>query len=201
MRSGMVQYQDDLSPLMQPIDSISQNPRNYNNGDVEEIMALIERVGMYRPIIVERESREIIAGNHTWMACKQLHAEVIPVIWFDGEDTEQMLAMIGDNGTAAKARPDEALLLDLLRDLETNTAEGLLGVGYDSRDLARMERLLDEPLDTEAEAAKIEKQSWPTLFISVPPETKAAFYEMTSEIEGNDRERLEYIMKMAGWSE
>lgn len=201
MRSGMVQYQEDLSPLMQPIDSITQHPQNYNNGDVEEIMALIERIGMYRPIVVNRETREIIAGNHTWMACKQLHADVIPVVWFDGDDRDELLAMIGDNGTAAKARPDEALLLDLLRDLEANTEAGLYGVGYDSRDIARMERLVDTALDADKITAAVEKQQWPTLFISVPPETKAAFYDMTADIEGTDRDRLEHIMKQAGWRE
>lgn len=198
MRSGMVQYQDDLSPLMVPIDDVKQNPRNYNNGDVEEIMALIEDIGMYRPIIVERETKEIIAGNHTWMACKQLHAEVIPVIWFDGEDEDQIRAMIGDNGTARSARPDEALLLDLLHDLE-GTERGLNGLGYNQRDIERIERLAASPLDTDDVAEEIEKQQWPTLFITIPPETKAGFYELASEIEGNDRERLEAIMRMAGW--
>lgn len=198
MRSGMVQYQEDLTPLMQPIDSVIQNPRNYNNGDVEEIMALIEDIGMYRPIIVDRESREIIAGNHTWLACKQLHAEVIPVIFFDGEDEDQLRAMIGDNGTARAARPDEALLLDLLRDLDSSD-RGLHGLGYNSRDIERIERLASSPLKTEDVAAEIEKQQWPTLFITIPPETKVGFYDLTSEVEGNDRERLEAIMRMAGW--
>lgn len=194
----MVQYQEDLSPLMVPIDEVTQNPRNYNNGDVEEIMALIEDIGMYRPIIVDRESKEIIAGNHTWMACKQLHAEVIPVIWFDGEDEDQLRAMIGDNGTARAARPDEAILLDLLHDLDVSD-RGLNGLGYNSRDIERIERLMSTPLESQDAATEVAKQQWPTLFITVPPETHSAFYDLASEVQGNDRERLEHIMKMAGW--
>lgn len=199
MRSGLVQYHEDLTPLMQPIDTVEQHTANYNNGDVEQIMASIERIGMYRPIIVDRDSRQILAGNHTWMACKQLEATQIPVIFFDGDDEQQLAALVADNGIAAKARPDDAMLLDLLKDLEANSVQGIEGLGFDHRDIERMQRIVETPLDTTEMQAVVEKQQWPTLFITVPPETHAGFYELAGDVEGGDRERLEAIMKMAGW--
>lgn len=197
MRSGMVQYHESLDALMEPIDTIIQHPENYNNGAVEEIQASIERVGMYRPIIVARDTREIVAGNHTWMACKSMGATQIPVVWFDGEITEQMIALVGDNTIARLARPDDSQLLSILNDLE---AQGeLMGTGFEEPDLERMRRSVEQPLDTDKINAEIEKNAWPTLFISVPPATHAAFYDLASEVEGGDRERLESIMKLAGW--
>lgn len=199
MRSGLVQYHESLDPLMVDIDSVIQNPLNYNNGDVDAIIESIEQVGMYRPIIVARDSNEIVAGNHTWMACKSLEATVIPVVWFDGESDAQVKALIGDNHIAGLARTDDAILLDLLNDLESK--DELIGTGYESPDLERMRKIADMPLDTAGMDRVIEKSGWPTLFITVPPATLQGFHMLTEDVSGGDRERLEAIMRAAGWEE
>lgn len=191
MRSGMVQFEEDLSPLMQDIDSVKQHGENYNNGDVETIVQSIHENGMYRPIIVDRASREIIAGNHTWQACKELQAEVIPVVFVDGNDTTQIKRMIADNRTAALARPDTEQLVELLSRLEAE--HELSGTGYGEHDVEVLRQLNDIPLEPTGDFA-----SWPTLFFQVPPTTKNAFYEMT-DAAGGERERFELLMRLAGW--
>lgn len=191
-RSGMVQFHEELLPLMKPIDSVQQHPENYNNGDVEAVVESIMTSGMYRPIYVQKSSGYIIAGNHTWMACKELGAEQIPMVVVDVNDTTARTIMVADNQTARLARPDNGQLLDLLHKIKEDTDDSLMGTGFKEYDLTVLENL-----------AKIEHQTdefgtWPTLCFQIPPHAKNAFTEMTQHA-GGDRERFELLLRLAGW--
>lgn len=175
---------------MVPIDSVKRHDRNYNGGDVDAITESILTVGMYRPIYVQRDTQMILAGNHTWEACKGLGAERVPVIWFDGDDTATIKAMIGDNRIASLAQPDDWQLISLLSELSLN--DSLVGTGYRESDLEILKHLSDinsEPL---------EFGTWPTITVQVPPWVRKAYYEMTKEA-GDERERFELVLRLAGW--
>ena len=139
--SGLVRYHDDLDPLLVDIDTVVQHPRNYNNGDVDRIAESIEVNGMYRPIYVQKGTGVIIAGNHTWVACKQLGADRIPVVWLDVDEAAMKRIMVGDNWIASLALPDQGLLLELLREIDEDT--GLVGTGVVDNDLDRLQKALD----------------------------------------------------------
>jgi hypothetical protein len=188
--SGMVQYHADLAPLLTDIDTVTQWPKNYNNGDVEEIAASIEINGMYRPIYVQRSTGYILAGNHTWEACKSLGATLIPVVYLDVDDTTAKRVAIGDNEIARLARPDNAALLELLEDLAAT--DSLLGTGMTQRDLLQLRAL------AQVEVAYDEHATWPTISVQVPPHVRAAYYDMTEHAVG-DRERFEMMLRLAGW--
>lgn len=191
MRSGQVQFEDDLKPLMVPIDEVKQHPENANNGDVDALAESIMINGMYRAIYVARDGNEIFAGNTTWQACKELGAEVIPVIWSDGDYLTNVRRMLADNKIAQLARMDEGQLLILLSELESN--DSLPGTGYADRDVAQIKKLAEVRPNFETDYT-----SWPTLCFQVPPHLKSAFYDLTEEAFG-DRERLELLLRMAGW--
>lgn len=140
---------------------------------------------------MSRETNEIIAGNHTWLACKTLHAEKIPVVYLDGSDEEMVRTMIADNRTAALARPDEQQLLDLLNELDS-TETNIQGTGYTHFDMEVLEALIEIPVDSP------EFASWPTLCFQIPPHVRRGFMDMTNEA-GGDRERFELILRLAGW--
>lgn len=139
--SGLVRYHDNLEPLLVDIDTVQQHPRNYNNGDVDRIAESIEVNGMYRPIYAQKSTGLIIAGNHTWIACKQLGAETIPVVWLDVDDATVKRIMVGDNWIASLAIPDQGLLLELLREIDEDN--GLVGTGVVDNDLERLQKALD----------------------------------------------------------
>ena len=111
---GAVRYYSDLEPLLTNIDSVRQHPENYNCGDLEAIAESIEVNGMYRPIYVQSSTGYIIAGNHTWEACKHLGAQKIPVVRLDCDDEEALRVMLADNQTASLAKPDNGQLMVLL---------------------------------------------------------------------------------------
>lgn len=188
LRSGRVRFHRALAPLMVPIDSVEPSPFNYNNGDVERIIESIQAVGMYRPIQVQASTGLITSGNHTWVACKEMGAEYIPVIPAEWSDDDAKRQMVGDNEIARLAVPDRGLLLNLLNDLP----DPEVGTGLTERDIAVLRALEDIPLDTQ------EFASWPTFTVQLPPSVLADFMFMTKEAE-TDRERFELLMKLAGW--
>lgn len=190
IRDGLVAYHGDLEPLLIDIDTVTQHPENYNNGDVEALAESIEVNGMYRPIYVQKDTGHIIAGNHTWMACKGLGATRIPAVVLDVDDTTALRIMLADNRIASLAVPDNSQLIELL-DRLTET-DSLLGTGYQAQDLEVLRHLADIPVDHD------EFATWPTLTFTVPPHVRRAFYEMT-EVAVGDRERFELMLRLAGW--
>jgi len=188
--SGLVLFHEDLQPLLVDIDSVQQHPSNYNNGDVEALGESIEVNGMYRPIYVQSSTGYIIAGNHTWVACKGLGAEKIPVVRLDVDDNTALRIMLADNRIAAMAVPDNAQLLDLLKHLDTH--DSLLGTGYQSYDIDVLAALAEMPVEHD------EFAQWPTITVQVPPHVRRAYFRMT-DAAGGDRERFELVLRLAGW--
>jgi hypothetical protein len=189
--SGLVQFHEDLTELMQPIDDITPHPRNYNNGDVEAIAESIEVNGMYRPLFVQRSTGHIIAGNHTWHACKTLGATEIPVVMLDIDNHTALRIMIADNRTAALAEPDNSQLLTLLDELAD--LDTLTGTGYKDYDREVLRHLTEIPVDYD------EFAQWPLIQIRVPPHVRQAYLTMTAAAVG-DRERFELLLRLAGWT-
>lgn len=55
-----------------PVDSLTAHPDNPNRGDLAAITASIQAQDFFGGIIVQKSTRHILAGNHRWMAVKQL---------------------------------------------------------------------------------------------------------------------------------
>lgn len=191
VQSGLVTFHSYLAPLMVDIDSVCPHPDNYNNGDIDAIAESIEVNGMYRPIYVQRSTGYIVAGNHTWYACKQLDATQIPVGYLDGDDIATLRTMVADNRIAALARPDDMALLKILDRL--NSEDTLHGTGYTQGERDALQALSEIPMDNLDDFAQ-----WPSLCFQVPPHVKTAFMRMTDVAVG-DRERFELVLKLAGW--
>lgn len=190
IRDGRMRYHDALSPLMVGIDSVQPAPWNYNNGDVEVIARSIEMNGMYRPITVHAETGHIIAGNHTWLACKELGASRVPIITLDVDEVTAKRIAIEDNEAARRAIADRGQLLDLLDDIHSVTGEYLASIS--ERDVEVLKALEEMPIEHD------EFAQWPTFTVQVPPHVLRGFMEMTREAD-TDRDRFELVLRLAGW--
>lgn len=140
-----VRFAQGLSTLMVPINSIEQHPRNYNNGDLDAIIESIEVNGFMAPLIVQRSTGYIVAGNHRWQALHALGATEAPVVIADITDDRATRYLLADNRIASLAMADEAAQLELLREL-SESQDGLMGSGWDE---ASFERLLMEAANPE----------------------------------------------------
>lgn len=188
VRSGRVRFHASLVPLMVDIDSVQCAPYNYQNGDVDMIVESIMASGMYRPIYVQESTGNIIAGNHTWLACKEMDSTEIPVVTLDISETDARRLMVADNEIARQSVPDRGMLLALLNELPDPN----IGTGLSARDIETLRMLEQIPLDTD------EFGTWPTFTVRLPPHVLREFMFMTREA-GDDRTRIELLMRRAGW--
>ena len=120
---------ESLRPLLVPIDSISQHPDNPRNGDIDLIVESITVNGYVAPVVVQRSTNRIIAGNHRWQAMHALDATTIPAIFVDMSDEQAARYLIADNRTSDVAKNDEHLLGQMLAALAESDI-GLIGTGF-----------------------------------------------------------------------
>ena len=191
MRSGFVQFHPALQPLMVDMNEVSAHPDNPRNGDVDAIVESISVNGYVAPIIAQKSTGHIIAGNHRYYALMQLGSEQIPVIWLDVDDLAAKRYLLADNRTSDMGQYDNGVLAALLQELQSE--DSLLGTGYKDYDLEVLQHLNN--MDNET----LDFAQWPTLTFQVPPKVKQAFLTMTAGA-GDDREKFELLLRLAGWS-
>ena len=114
------------------INEIISHPLNPREGDVGSIIQSLEAMGQYRPIVVNKQTKHILAGNHTYLAAVQLGWEKIAVHWVDVDDMEEIKILIVDNRTSDLATYDQQELNKLL------TSTGLNGTGFSPQDVAEI---------------------------------------------------------------
>lgn len=134
----------DMKIVDVDVDDLTQHPENANNGDVEAISESIEVNGLYQPLLVQRSTGHIIAGNHRFIAAIELGFHTVPVIYLDVDDDHARRIMLVDNRTARLGMDDEAQLVELLDHLYS-TDLGLAGTGYEYQQFERLRDSLTEP--------------------------------------------------------
>lgn len=121
-----------LAKLVVPIDGLTPYGRNPRRGDVDTIAESLQHNGQFRAIVIRAGTNEILAGNHTTAAAKQLGWTKIAATFVNVDDDEAARINLADNGTHDKgAGYDDQLLTELLQDLPD-----LEGTGYTEADVA-----------------------------------------------------------------
>lgn len=136
----------ELAVVNVSLDQISQHPDNANMGDLDAIEESIAVNGLYAPLLVQRSTGRIIAGNHRYVVASKIGLPEVPVIYLDVDDEQAVRIMIADNRTTRLGRDDEAQLYDLLDALRV-TDGGLAGTGYTHADYTELSLLLEGPLE------------------------------------------------------
>jgi hypothetical protein len=127
----------EITKLAVDVDSIEPHPRNVRQGDVGAISESLKHNGQYRPIVVQKSTNQILAGNHTWKAAKALGWNKIAVTYVDVSDDEALRILLADNRTNDLATYDTTALAELLEELATSEKE-FVGTGFDGDDLDLM---------------------------------------------------------------
>lgn len=140
----------NLTPVEVPVADLHEHPDNPRQGDVGAIIQSIERNGVYQPIVVQRSTGTVIAGNHRLKAIRALGIETAQAILLDVDDAQAKAILVADNRTSDLATYDDHALADLLTDLAQSDL-GLEGTGYDGDDLDRLLADLAEPEHPEPE--------------------------------------------------
>ena len=119
---------DDLIPLATPIENLKSWEKNPRKGNVDAVARSLARFGQRKPIIVNRGTGEVIAGNHTFAAAKQLGWKQIAVVWVDDDEQTATAFALADNRTQDLGSYDEDLLEDLINSIKEQDL--FLATGY-----------------------------------------------------------------------
>jgi hypothetical protein len=131
----------EIEKLAKPIDDVSPHPRNVRQGDVGAISVSLEAHGQYKPILVQKSSGHIVAGNHTWQAAKALGWEKVAVQYLDIDDDKALRILLADNRTTDLSSYDEAGLAEVLSEFARGfDMNGLIWDQDDLDDLLRREQ-------------------------------------------------------------
>ena len=116
--------------VIEPLDNLVPYPMNARQGDVGAIAESLKALGQYRPITVNRSTREILVGNHTYLAALSIGMTHLAVTWVDVDEDRAKRIVLADNRTSDLAFYHDEQLGELLKDLPD-----LSGTGFDGDDL------------------------------------------------------------------
>ncbi len=117
------------------------NPRTHSEEQINQLVASIIEFGFTNPILVDKESREIIAGHGRLTAGRRLGMQIVPVVALSHlDETKRRKLVIADNQLALNAGWDMDLLATELSALN-EMGEDLDVLGFD-------DSFLDDVLQT-----------------------------------------------------
>jgi hypothetical protein len=99
------------------IDDLKPHPKNARQGDVGAISESLRENGQYRPLVVQKGTNVILAGNHTFKAAKLLGWSTIEVGYIDCDDDRALRILLADNRANDLATYDTNVLREILEEL------------------------------------------------------------------------------------
>ena len=181
-----VRVHPTLDKLTIRLDQLRPRKGNPRRGDIDAIAESLERNGQYRPVVVNKPTGEILAGNHTYAAAKRLGWTHIAATFVDVDEDQAARIVLADNRTGDLGDYDDTLLLDMLKDLDGD----LIGTGYNQDDVDALAALGSAGVaDLDDLANEIggfsDADAWPTIRFDVPPHVEQAWRE---HVKGHDTE-------------
>lgn len=130
----------DLRALAVPVADLRPAERNARlhalDRDIPVLMNSLRRFGQRKPLVARSSTREVLAGNGTLMAARQLGWAYVAVAWFDGTDEEAQAYALADNRTAELSQWDLEELSAQLADITSRDAALPAALGWSEQDLS-----------------------------------------------------------------
>jgi hypothetical protein len=148
------------------VDELNLHPDNPRIGDIVAIKNSLAVNGLYQPVTVNSSTMEVLRGNHTLLAARELGWREIEVFFVDVSKDDGARILLADNRTSDLGGYDNLALSRLLEGLGDFEGTGygaddlrdLLDEGADDSDLSRR-----RPEAAEAEALATEPGDLVTL--------------------------------------
>ena len=112
------------------------NARIHTRKNLEALKGSLKKFTQLKPIIVQKSSMRIIAGNGTYAAICALGGETVDCNIVDMSDADAKAYAIADNRTALLSEWDEKTLTDTLKEIQLDGNLEL--TGFDTIDLEKM---------------------------------------------------------------
>ncbi len=156
---------EDLKPY-------DNNPRTHSDEQINQIVASMVEFGFTNPILVDRDSKEIIAGHGRLQAAKRLGLIKVPVIALAHlNDIKRHKLIIADNQLALNAGWDLDLLVTELSALQ-ESGEDLDMLGFDEdfiKEILSHTPTLDNISQNEPDDERVHRDGYLVEKFGVPP--------------------------------
>jgi len=116
-----------------PLADLHPFPGNPRRSDIKMLRQSIRAHGVFRAMVVNQRTMEVLAGNHMLEALKLEGHTTGLVHLVDVDQDEARRIVLADNRASDLGAYDDMMLLDLLQALPD-----LSGTGYDDRALSRL---------------------------------------------------------------
>ena len=124
-----------------PISQVKQHPRNvriHTKKNIDVIKKSLQEYGQVKPILVQKSTNYVIAGNGTLQAAISLGWTQILCNILDLDDDKANALGILDNKSTDLSQWDQKGLLQLLQELQTSEENLLQLTGFQNEDIQAM---------------------------------------------------------------
>lgn len=162
-----------------PVERLTVHPRNARDHDIESIKTGLTENPQYKPLVVQKSTGHILAGNGTFtVATTELGWTHIDAFFVDVDDAQALVILAADNKIGAESGYHEDALAALLSQIAEDQGGSLDGTGFDVDEL---EDLLSSLADAGDEALDGLPVSGPPPVLQEVPRTDAAYVETEEE--------------------
>jgi len=132
----------DLEPFLVPIDNLKLLPGNPRRGSVKAVRKSLVEFGQHKPLVARRVEAdegtvigEVLIGNHTLMAARELGWDDVAVIWSDDPDAKALARSLADNRVSDLGAYDNDDLAAMMQSVLDADEQLLNAASYTQSDL------------------------------------------------------------------
>jgi hypothetical protein len=117
----------------------ARNYRSHPEDQIDHLVQSLREHGFYRNVVVAVDGT-ILAGHGIVLAAQRMGMKAIPVVRLkiDANHPQALKLLMGDNEIEHLGEVDDRLLTELLKEVQQDGDDGLLGTGYDEAMLANL---------------------------------------------------------------
>ena len=132
-----------------------KNVKIHTKRNIETIKNSLREFGQTKPLVIRRETMEILCGNGTYQAAKAIGWTEIDCHVIDIDEEKAKALMIVDNRSSELSENDEKNLLDMLQNMDKDMLDL---TGYDDNELDKMIQFHEGTLFDDEDKKKEKKQ-------------------------------------------
>lgn len=132
------------------VEALTLWPGNPRIGDRAALRESVRVNGVYKPLLVQRGTGQVLVGNNTLIAARELGLREIDVIYKDIDDLSAQRIMLVDNRTSDVSGYDDSLLYETLL-----TMDDLAGTGWSLEDVEALMKSVSLEMPDEADLGEM----------------------------------------------
>ena len=178
--------------LKLPIDQVIQHPQNvriHTKKNIDIIKKSLSEYGQVKPILVQKSTMYVIAGNGTLQAALSLGWKQIQCNILDIDDNKANALAILDNKSTDESQWDEKGLIQLLQQFQSQDEQLLLLTGFETQDLEAMLKFQQgELFKQQKKKQKKEKKKQQKIEVNI--DDQVSFFLLGFPYVNNDQQQI-----------